>query len=96
MRCTRSRRRPLSAASSEGDDDSNYQSNRSSVKDGAEEDLSSKSDRSSDSETCEDEKTHNAEFYRAHADMVNNAPIERIYAYSTTLQLKRVETEWRR
>jgi hypothetical protein len=96
MRCTRSSREYLSAASSEDNDNSNYQSDGSNVEDGAKENLSSKSDRSSDSETSEDEKTHDANFYRAHADMVNNAPVARVYAYSTTLQLERVETEWRR
>jgi hypothetical protein len=96
MRYTRSRREYLSAASSEDNDDSNYQSDESNVKDGAEKSLSSESDRSGDSETSEDEKMHDADFYRAHADMVNNAPVARVYADSTTVQLERVETEWRR
>ena len=84
----------MSATSS--DNDSEYQTDGTSVEDDAEEAMRSQPDRLSDDGISEDESVRPPEFYRAHASQVNNTKIPNIYAESTILQFDSVESQWRR
>jgi hypothetical protein len=94
MNCSGPKRRSSSATSS--DNDSEYQTDGTSVEDDAEEATRSQPDRLSDDGISEDESVRPPEFYRAHASQVNNTKIPNIYAESTILQFDSVESQWRR
>jgi hypothetical protein len=94
MNCSGPKRRSISATSS--DNDSEYQTDGTSVEDDAEEATRSQPDRLSDDGISEDESVRPPEFYRAHASQVNNTKIPNIYAESTILQFDSVESQWRR
>lgn len=77
------------------DDDSEYQTDVTSIEDDAERGLKLQPGLMINDETWGDEPVRPPEFYRAHASQVNKTKITNIFADSTNLQLNRVESEWR-
>ncbi|PZD23864.1 DUF3435 domain containing protein [Pyrenophora tritici-repentis] len=94
MGCNRTKRRSISTTLSEND--SEYQTDSTSIEGDAGNELWSQPDLLSDDGISENEPVRPPEFYRAHASQVNNTKITNIYADSTILQFGNVESQWRR
>lgn len=78
------------------DNDSEYQTDGTSVEGDAGNESQPQPDLLSDDGISENESVRPPDFYRAHASQVNNTKITNIYADSTTLQFNSVESQWRR
>ena len=94
MSCDRLKGQAWSTTPSE--DDSNHQTDNTSVGDDARDQPRSQPDVLSGDEASEDEHARSPEFYQTHAILVNNTEPTCIYANSTTVQFNKIESQWRR
>jgi hypothetical protein len=76
------------------DNDSEYQTDGTSIESDAENESPSQPDLLSGDGISENEPVRSPEFYRAHVSQVNNTKIDKFYADSTILQLNSVESQW--
>ena len=93
MSCDRLKRQAGSTTPS--NDDSNNQTDDTSVGDNARDQTRSQPDVLSGDEVSEDEHARSPEFYQTHVNQVNNTKTTNIYANSTTLQFDKIESQWR-
>ncbi|KAJ8110847.1 hypothetical protein OPT61_g6412 [Boeremia exigua] len=93
MHRDRSKLRSNCIASS--NDDSEYQTDGTSVDESIAERSRSTFELLSDEDLSKDKPGRRPEFYLAHAKEVNNAPLKSTHAESTMTQMKNVESDWR-